>query len=72
MSEQIVHTHKRRVGKGRHALRRRREGALYLLEKVEEPNERQQTEIETLQKRIGRSSTTTVVSAVEAALTVDG
>lgn len=50
------HTHKRRIGKGRYALKRRRQQALYNLEKVAEPNERQQEEIETLQKRINRVS----------------
>ena len=48
------HTHKRRIGKGRYALKRRQEGALDRLEKVEKPNKRELAEIEILQKRIGR------------------
>jgi len=49
-----VHTHRRRVACGAHALKRRRQGALDRLLGVKEPNTRQQAEIETLQKRTGR------------------
>lgn len=48
------HTHKRRVQNGPAALKRRRQQALYTLEKVAEPDGRQQAEIEILQKRVGR------------------
>jgi hypothetical protein len=54
MSEQKMHTHKRRVGKGAGALKQRRTIALITLEGVAEPNQRQQAEIETLRKRVGR------------------
>lgn len=47
-------SHKRRVANGLHALKRRRQQALFTLEKVAEPDERQQAEIEILQKRVGR------------------
>lgn len=49
-----VGTHRRRVGKGRHAAKRRRQGALERLEAVEKPNKRQTAEMEVLRKRIGR------------------
>jgi len=48
------HTHRRRVAVGASALKRRRQGALDRLLEVKEPNKRQQAEIETLQKRVGR------------------
>lgn len=48
------HTHKQRVGKGAHALKRRRTNALDNLLKVKDPDKRQTAEIETLQKRVGR------------------
>ena len=51
-----VHTHKRRVGKGPLAAKRRRQGALDRLLAVKEPNKRQAAEIEVLQKRVGRAS----------------
>lgn len=38
---------------GRTAAARRREGALYRLEQIKEPNERQQKEIEVLKTRLG-------------------
>jgi hypothetical protein len=46
-------THRRRVGKGRHALKRRRQGALDRLLKTNDPDKRQQEEIKVLQKRLG-------------------
>lgn len=49
------HTHKRRVRNGTIALKDRRAGALDRLLKVKEPNKREQEEIETLQKRVGRA-----------------
>ncbi len=49
------HTHRRRVAVGALALKRRRQGALDRLLEVKEPNKRQQAEIETLQKRVGRA-----------------
>lgn len=48
------HTHKRRVRNGLAALKDRRLVALNTLEKVAEPDKRQQAEIEILQKRVGR------------------
>lgn len=48
------HTHRRRVAKGAHALKRRRQGALDRLLEVEKANKRELAEIETLQKRVGR------------------
>lgn len=48
-----MHTHKRRVRNGLEALKGRRLQALFTLEQVKEPNERQQAEIITLQKRAG-------------------
>ena len=54
MSKPKMHTHKRRVGKGASALKQRRTIALITLEGVAEPNQRQQAEIETLRKRVGR------------------
>ena len=47
-------THRRRVGKGSHALKLRREGALYRLEQVKEPNKQQAIEIDILQHRLHR------------------
>lgn len=48
-------SHRRRVGKGAHALKRRRSIALENLLKVKEPDKRQTTEIEVLQKRTNRA-----------------
>ena len=53
MSDKKMHTHKRRVRNGPEALKDRRSLALNTLEQVKEPNERQQAEIEILQKRTG-------------------
>ena len=49
-----VHSHRRRVGKGAYALKRRRTIALDNLLRVKDPDKRQTAEIETLQKRVGR------------------
>jgi hypothetical protein len=54
MSKPKMHTHRRRVGKGLHAAKRRRQGALDRLLEVKEPNKRQLAEIETLQSRTSR------------------
>jgi hypothetical protein len=54
MSNPKMHTHKRRVGKGASALKQRRTIALITLERVAEPNKRQQAEIETLRSRTSR------------------
>jgi len=51
-----MHTHKRRVQNGPAALKRRRSIALENLLKVKEPDKRQATEIEVLQKRVGRAN----------------
>lgn len=49
-----VKSHKRRVGKGPAALKRRRTVALDNLLRVKSPDKRQQAEIEVLQKRVGK------------------
>lgn len=49
-----VKSHKRRVGKGPHALKRRRTVALENLLRVKDPDKRQKAEIEVLQKRVGK------------------
>ncbi len=54
MSDKKMHTHRRRVRKGRDALKLRRRGALDRLEKVEKPNKRELAEIEVLQQRVSR------------------
>lgn len=54
MSKPKMHTHKRRVAKGAGALKTRRVIALETLLRVKDPDKRQQAEIETLQKRVGR------------------
>ena len=54
MTGKKVGTHRRRVRKGRDALKARRNGALDRLEKVEKPNKRQLAEIEVLQQRVSR------------------
>jgi hypothetical protein len=47
-------THRRRIRKGRDALKVRRKGALDRLEKVETPNKRELAEIEVLRQRVSR------------------
>lgn len=47
-------SHRRHVTNGPIALKHRRLQALLTLEKIAEPNERQQAEIEILQERVGR------------------
>ena len=50
----VERTHKRRVGKGADALKRRRTRALDNLLKVKSPSKRELAEIETLQKGVKR------------------
>jgi len=47
-------SHRRRVGKGSYALKRRRTIALDNLLKIKDPDKRELAEIETLQKRTAR------------------